>query len=598
MAKQVKVYRYKPSLAAAIVFVVAFSLTSALHTFQLSRTRTWFFIAFAVGGWFEVIGYVGRLVSVNQYPHTTKPPYVINILFPLVAPALYSASIYMALGRIFKITGGEKYSIIRPSWLTKIFVFGDIASFVIVGVGGSLVATADTADRADKGERIVIVGLIVHLVIDSNVSSVDLDAEYTVCNIRPSVRYIELTGIDPSEDELDYNLQIIDRCRIFTRWLRGFPSLTIVKITCMGSRTITDNLYIAILDGLSICPFFTTLKRLSIRFDKYNYRRLTAYRLSREELEKIPIDVPTYNRVYSALSPDNQDFIGAKRVFKRDIGTGVIPISGPPAIQQADVCISDLLYPLFPWQYLPYLSRFVFFRSAAATLKKVAIGTGWGSHILNGRCDTAADMDDFFAWSEESDPQADAREAQELEKHPPFVYEHVRELKISIDGGRDIGYEDQVAELLKWFPNVQDLTVTVPGSNMLDCSWGKGISLYERILAIASLKRMEIPWPLCPRCYHEFQGRDLKELVRLFLDGGLKNMQEIVFAKLGWYSEYRLGSVHRTCVIVREKGSTEYRLGRAIRKDPLWMKAMGDNVEHEPHEEEIMGEAKFCWQEQ
>ncbi|EPS45626.1 hypothetical protein H072_385 [Dactylellina haptotyla CBS 200.50] len=167
MAKQVKVYRYEPSLAAAIIFVVAFSLTSALHTFQLSRTRTWFFIAFAVGGWFEVIGYVGRLVSVNQYPNTTKPPYVINILFPLVAPALYSASIYMALGRIFKITNGAKYSIIRPSWLTKIFVFGDVASFVIVGVGGSLVATADTADKADKGELIVIVGLIVQLVFFS-----------------------------------------------------------------------------------------------------------------------------------------------------------------------------------------------------------------------------------------------------------------------------------------------------------------------------------------------------------------------------------------------------------------------------------------------
>lgn len=76
-----------------------------------------------------------RIYAIHQYPDTTKPPYIINVLFPLVAPALYAASIYMALGRILIITGGESYSLVPTKWLTKIFVFGDVASFVLVGIG-------------------------------------------------------------------------------------------------------------------------------------------------------------------------------------------------------------------------------------------------------------------------------------------------------------------------------------------------------------------------------------------------------------------------------------------------------------------------------
>lgn len=43
-------YRYHPSQVAAIIFVVLFSLTTALHIFQLIRKRTWYFIPLVVGG--------------------------------------------------------------------------------------------------------------------------------------------------------------------------------------------------------------------------------------------------------------------------------------------------------------------------------------------------------------------------------------------------------------------------------------------------------------------------------------------------------------------------------------------------------------------
>jgi hypothetical protein len=43
-------YRYIPSRVAAVVFVVAFVLTTFAHIFQLIRKRTWYFIPLVIGG--------------------------------------------------------------------------------------------------------------------------------------------------------------------------------------------------------------------------------------------------------------------------------------------------------------------------------------------------------------------------------------------------------------------------------------------------------------------------------------------------------------------------------------------------------------------
>ena len=45
-----KLYRYNPSMAAAIIFIILFFLITALHFYQMMRTRTWIFIPFVIGG--------------------------------------------------------------------------------------------------------------------------------------------------------------------------------------------------------------------------------------------------------------------------------------------------------------------------------------------------------------------------------------------------------------------------------------------------------------------------------------------------------------------------------------------------------------------
>lgn len=53
----------------------------------------------------------------------------------LIAPAFLAASIYMTLGRIITMLQAEQYSIIPLRWLTKIFVAGDVLSFLMQASG-------------------------------------------------------------------------------------------------------------------------------------------------------------------------------------------------------------------------------------------------------------------------------------------------------------------------------------------------------------------------------------------------------------------------------------------------------------------------------
>lgn len=83
-------------------------------------------------------------------------------LLLLIAPALFAASIYIVLGRIILLVNGEKYSLIRQKWLTKIFVTGDVISFLVQAGGGGIQA-AGSLDLLHAGEKIIVVGLFLQL---------------------------------------------------------------------------------------------------------------------------------------------------------------------------------------------------------------------------------------------------------------------------------------------------------------------------------------------------------------------------------------------------------------------------------------------------
>ena len=154
----------EPSFPAAIVFIALFGIATLLHLFQMFKTRTWFMIPFVIGGIFETIGYTGRTVSAHQSPGPyTLGPYIIQAVLILVAPALFAASIYMELARIVHMVEGDRALFIRRTWLTKLFVIGDVFAFLLQASGAGLLSSQN-ANMINTGNNIIIGGLFAQLL--------------------------------------------------------------------------------------------------------------------------------------------------------------------------------------------------------------------------------------------------------------------------------------------------------------------------------------------------------------------------------------------------------------------------------------------------
>lgn len=90
----------------------------------------------------EMIGFIGRFISHDDV--WALGPFIMQSLLILLAPALFAASIYIILGRIILLVDGERYSLVRQKWLTKLFVAGDIFSFMLQGTGMPTTVAVDS----------------------------------------------------------------------------------------------------------------------------------------------------------------------------------------------------------------------------------------------------------------------------------------------------------------------------------------------------------------------------------------------------------------------------------------------------------------------
>lgn len=55
-ANQFRLYHYDPTVAGAVIFVLLFLATTALHFWQLFKSRCWFLLPLAIGGICELYG--------------------------------------------------------------------------------------------------------------------------------------------------------------------------------------------------------------------------------------------------------------------------------------------------------------------------------------------------------------------------------------------------------------------------------------------------------------------------------------------------------------------------------------------------------------
>jgi hypothetical protein len=103
----------------------------------------------------------------------------------LLSPALFAASIYMLLGRIILVLHAESHALLKRGWLTKIFVTGDLLSFVMQGAGMFVlescfrivigrvslspltdggIQSSGSFENMKSGERIIVAGLFIQIL--------------------------------------------------------------------------------------------------------------------------------------------------------------------------------------------------------------------------------------------------------------------------------------------------------------------------------------------------------------------------------------------------------------------------------------------------
>ncbi|KAK6540235.1 hypothetical protein TWF694_009050 [Orbilia ellipsospora] len=153
-------WKYLPSVPIAILFFSLFTIATGFLSWRIFRTKTWYCIVFAIGGFFQIIGYLIRVYC--HYNTNQIATYVLQSTFILLAPVFYAASIYMVLGRLISSTHGGHLSIIRPTRMTEIFVAGDFLSLSVQGNAVSLT----TKDKTKKiGEGIITAGLFIQLLL-------------------------------------------------------------------------------------------------------------------------------------------------------------------------------------------------------------------------------------------------------------------------------------------------------------------------------------------------------------------------------------------------------------------------------------------------
>jgi len=84
----------------------------------------------------ETVGYGFRVVSAFEtYPKYSFTPYLLQTLLILLGPSLMAASVYMVLGRLIRLLDADRYALIPTNWTTKVFVLGDVLSFLTQGAG-------------------------------------------------------------------------------------------------------------------------------------------------------------------------------------------------------------------------------------------------------------------------------------------------------------------------------------------------------------------------------------------------------------------------------------------------------------------------------
>jgi hypothetical protein len=106
------------------------------------------------------MGYACRAIA--TYHTGSLVPFLLQVIFLLLPPCLFTGALYMVYSRVVRAVHGECFSLVSPKWCTRIFVAGDLLCLNIQSTGAGFLPKPKLVK---VGNGIIVTGLGLHVLI-------------------------------------------------------------------------------------------------------------------------------------------------------------------------------------------------------------------------------------------------------------------------------------------------------------------------------------------------------------------------------------------------------------------------------------------------
>ncbi|KAF2116441.1 RTA1 like protein-domain-containing protein [Lophiotrema nucula] len=151
-------WSYNPSFSAAIAFTTLFGLLTLAQITLAFIYRKGFCWVMIMGVLWETLSFIFRALGAH---HQQSTPYAFaaNLLF-LLAPLWINAFAYMTAGRlIWMFHPAKRVLKVKAMSIGKYFVWLDIFSFIVQGIGGTMLSPGASASTMKTGKNVYMTGV-------------------------------------------------------------------------------------------------------------------------------------------------------------------------------------------------------------------------------------------------------------------------------------------------------------------------------------------------------------------------------------------------------------------------------------------------------
>ncbi|KAI0092851.1 RTA1 like protein-domain-containing protein [Irpex rosettiformis] len=182
--------KYITNNVLSSIGIVLTIIVVSIQTYLIVKTKAKYMLVLVIAECCYAIGIAARYGL--HYQPDSRSIYIIEYLFITLSPCGFVAAEYVILGRLVHWVNGDRYLLVGPSRVTKVFVASDVVTFLIQAGGGILAVSNQTdIDKIRQGEHIVLVGLVLQLISFIFFTSMFLHFVYKIHKHEPQTWFMD-----------------------------------------------------------------------------------------------------------------------------------------------------------------------------------------------------------------------------------------------------------------------------------------------------------------------------------------------------------------------------------------------------------------------